>query len=721
LDTGTRHDADSNLASQISALAATVGDNTAAILAEASARAGADSAQASSISTLQTTVGGHTTSISQQATSINGLSAQFTVKIDANGYVSGFGLASTPKDGAPFSEFIVRADSFSIASPAGPGSGLSPVEPFIVRTTSTTINGVTVPPGVYIRDGFIQNGTINNLMFDRATGNKIALVDADIVNIRGEKVVAHTLDVNIAAAGLILADMVDTRGLTIKDGSGNIIFGSGTPLSNARIVPAANWLNDNIKLGGTNLVRGLASWGPNNHSIETSGAPVRGGYYARLVTNNGSSVDSPVMTTLRQNTDYTLSFWARVPDGSTRTLHADLFPDTLPETAFTVAGSGYQRFTTTWNTASADIASCKLRFFHHLVADSEIHIWDPMLEEGNKASDWSPHPDEVKNANITVSNGTLMGIGAGAGTVVDNSAVPYGTNLVSNSDLAAAIAPWVAGWNQTGWPSVAVGRDLAGSAWSPTGGHTLTILRWGGAATGVQDAQNSSMIPVVAGTRYEVSAYLGCHRADAAVCVAFYDSTGTFQSELDVWASGFGRQAGGTKLSDYVRPFGFAVAPAASAYATVFLRQGPADDGATDCYTFATRFFFGRAAPSQTQPSEWSPAGVTDTRQLGYDGDLNATYGATFGTNIYGQITPSNVSTYIQAGAIDQAYIGQFIRSYDYNGSQGWSLDRNGLLDMVGGRIRLRSATSGVRREMDSGSDYYYNASNVRQIEISIS
>lgn len=56
------------------------------------------------------------------------LSAQYTVKVDVNGYVSGFGLATTANNGTPFSEFIVRADRFAIASPAG-----SEVIPFIVE------------------------------------------------------------------------------------------------------------------------------------------------------------------------------------------------------------------------------------------------------------------------------------------------------------------------------------------------------------------------------------------------------------------------------------------------------------------------------------------------------------------------------------------------------------------------------------------------------------
>lgn len=52
-----------------------------------------------------------------RATSDGQLFAQYTVKIDNNGYVAGFGLASETINGTPTSSFMVRADSFSIVNP----------------------------------------------------------------------------------------------------------------------------------------------------------------------------------------------------------------------------------------------------------------------------------------------------------------------------------------------------------------------------------------------------------------------------------------------------------------------------------------------------------------------------------------------------------------------------------------------------------------------------
>lgn len=165
-----RADGDTALSQSITTLQSTVNSNTSAIQTEATARANADTALSQSITTLQSTVNGNTTAIQTEATTRanadNSLFAQYTVKVEANGYVSGFGLASTANNATPTSEFIVRADTFAIASPSGPG--IAPAEPFIVRTTATTIGGVTVPTGVYIKDAFIQNGSISNAKIGNA-------------------------------------------------------------------------------------------------------------------------------------------------------------------------------------------------------------------------------------------------------------------------------------------------------------------------------------------------------------------------------------------------------------------------------------------------------------------------------------------------------------------------------------------------------------------------
>ena len=184
----TRANADGALSTLITAVTATAAGNTGAITTEQTARASADSALSSSVSTVSSTVAGHTSSINTQATSINGLSGQYTVKIDVNGAVAGYGLASTTTAaGNIVSEFIVNADRFAIMR--GGSNSTAATVPFIVQASATTINGESVPAGVYMADAFIKNGSI--------VAAKIGTLNADKITagtISAARIAANTID-----------------------------------------------------------------------------------------------------------------------------------------------------------------------------------------------------------------------------------------------------------------------------------------------------------------------------------------------------------------------------------------------------------------------------------------------------------------------------------------------------------------------------------------------
>ena len=168
-------------AAGVSAAAALVSQNAAAT-SESNASGSAASASSTLTNINSVVANAASAAVSTEATArINAddkLFAQYTVKVDTNGYVSGYGLASTLRDANPTSEFSVRADKFYIANPAGPS--IAPAVPFIVRTTAATINGVSVPVGVYITDGFIQNGTITTAKIGNAAIDTAKIGDAQI-------------------------------------------------------------------------------------------------------------------------------------------------------------------------------------------------------------------------------------------------------------------------------------------------------------------------------------------------------------------------------------------------------------------------------------------------------------------------------------------------------------------------------------------------------------
>jgi len=189
----------SSLLTRVGAVETTASDaaTSAQLTAESTARTTADTALASDISTLTTSVSDNTSSISTQATSINGLSAKYTVKTDLNGAVAGFGLASTANSsGNITSEFIVNADRFAIMR--GGSDTTAATVPFVVQATATTLNGESVSAGVYMDGAFIKNGEITTAKIGDA-----AIDNAKISDLSASKINTGTLDAsNVTISGV---------------------------------------------------------------------------------------------------------------------------------------------------------------------------------------------------------------------------------------------------------------------------------------------------------------------------------------------------------------------------------------------------------------------------------------------------------------------------------------------------------------------------------------
>ena len=174
-------------AQDINAIEITIGSSTSGLVqqintVESSVNTvtGQISTLSSSVNQVNTTVNGLSTTVSQNSTSIDGLEGEYSVRINSNGMVAGFGLVNNSTS----SKFYVRADEFAI----GNTTNISDWDiPFIVRTSPTTIGGETIGTGVYIKDAFIQNGTIStakigDLAVDVAKIGNLAVTGAKIAN-----------------------------------------------------------------------------------------------------------------------------------------------------------------------------------------------------------------------------------------------------------------------------------------------------------------------------------------------------------------------------------------------------------------------------------------------------------------------------------------------------------------------------------------------------------
>jgi predicted nucleic acid-binding Zn-ribbon protein len=195
----------SAIAQYVAGLNATVQGNSANISEINTVSASSDSAIARAVNSLNVTVGEDTVTLQEVKSVTDGVSAQYSVTIDNNGYVTGFGLVSDIIDGNPTSAFIVNADQFAVG---GAGSA-STTSPFVVYTTSQTVVkdgvSVTIPAGVYIGDAFIQSAAIG----------RVKIADGAI---NAEKIEAESIASAVITAGSIVVSGDDVSGLNNDSG-----------------------------------------------------------------------------------------------------------------------------------------------------------------------------------------------------------------------------------------------------------------------------------------------------------------------------------------------------------------------------------------------------------------------------------------------------------------------------------------------------------------------
>lgn len=175
-ETQKRINADNAIVQTTTTQFAVLNGNVAAVQQQVTTIANNVSSYSQLLTTLQSQVGANTSALqieaNTRATADNELSAKFSVKIDQNGYVSGFGLMSTANNSTPYSRFIVRADQFAIGSPSGPG--ITPAVPFVVQTTWDAKGN---PPGVYMDTAYLKKASIATALIDDA-----AITSAKIQN-----------------------------------------------------------------------------------------------------------------------------------------------------------------------------------------------------------------------------------------------------------------------------------------------------------------------------------------------------------------------------------------------------------------------------------------------------------------------------------------------------------------------------------------------------------
>ncbi|MFG6660098.1 hypothetical protein [Sulfitobacter sp. 915] len=112
--------------------------------------------------TFQTQLDGNSTSISSLIVSVDGVKAQYGIRINNNGHISGFGLLSRLINGQPVSDFIINDASLRVVNSSGQGN----FTPFAVYPTSRFVDGAYVPAGVHAHNLYVTRANIGNLAVD---------------------------------------------------------------------------------------------------------------------------------------------------------------------------------------------------------------------------------------------------------------------------------------------------------------------------------------------------------------------------------------------------------------------------------------------------------------------------------------------------------------------------------------------------------------------------
>ena len=150
--------------------------------------------------------------VQQQSQSIDGLYGQYTLKVDVNGRIAGFGLASTNVASA----FSINADRFYITSSQDPTAGdLGFV--YNAGTAPDPETGVVMPKGLYLKAAFIKEASITTA---KIRGQAVSIVSSvsHIVNTGETPIFSYTTPSNYLNSGgnqvLVRANLFsfDTKG-----------------------------------------------------------------------------------------------------------------------------------------------------------------------------------------------------------------------------------------------------------------------------------------------------------------------------------------------------------------------------------------------------------------------------------------------------------------------------------------------------------------------------
>ena len=358
-------DANRSLAYEVKLITAAVDRAQAGIREVQFATAEANFAQAGKITQLEASLGNYYQDgtpgralLEEQMTAtadrLAGLSAQYTLKVQAGKYVAGIGLAATENpDGSGTSALIIAAEKFAIVNPATYTTGLTNTPDPAHIPFGVDANGIYLNHNVYVR-GNMRIDTGGKTLIDGLRGSLMAnaagswsdtaarnaiwaklgkagtppnnnhLVIGDMVTMgnvtrywNGSAWAAPGVVLNgdMLVDGSIAAHKINTNGLDIRDAWGNVIFSAGVNLDMSRVAGLGTMASRNtaeitnsastsmvtvngVKLKTTDFVHALSKINNSNISTFMENAAIGNAYIGNAAVDTlkiaGGAVTSPV-------------------------------------------------------------------------------------------------------------------------------------------------------------------------------------------------------------------------------------------------------------------------------------------------------------------------------------------------------------------------------------------------------------------------------------------
>lgn len=294
-----------------------------------------------------------------------------------------------------------------------------------------------------------------------------------------------------------------------------------------------------------------------------------------------------------------------------------------------VTNGGYIEFIwkraldTNWNVSR--LPGSEVRFQIPTAAGEFLNIGVRAVSGAQVTGEWSFVGHDVSADALSNSSDTVRGVGV---------------NLVQNAGMKFAYWPWGrydgASSQASAWTFVH-GRPADANAPAPYGFAAIVEVNtaaaaftgFGTTAPALMLSVSNSFVPVIAGERYEASAYIKTFNARAQLSIQWLDATGTSVGETIVTGgtetSESTSDPSSSALSSWQRLWGFGEAVTGAVLARLVVRFERPATGAVS-RVFVGLPYLGVAHGAQTLPSPWvEGANAVDTDLIGEEAATEVT------------------------------------------------------------------------------------------------